>query len=484
MNVIKTGHTYFELSADPATSEGKMIRLFIKQKLADFVYDYRWKRWIRANTYIAFDEKKKLLRMPINFLQDFISFIDGCDFPPYEIKKISDYRPREVTFMMREDFNLRPDQEKAVEFLINDSMDRKGLSLETGGGKTCTAITAMERYSVCTIIIVSRLVQQWMDEIDHFTMNRDDIYMIKGIASLKRILKSDYQPNVFVCSLETIRSYVRNKGEYKKIISYEKFLKHYGVGLKIMDEVHLNFATCTDIDLHSNVKNNIYLTATFDQTKRGTKKIFQKIYPFDILYLDGSSKYINIYVYGYASGVPPKRCQTVRGYSHSRFEAGIFTRITKLKRFVHEYLSTVIRNHYITRRDPEEKCLIFFNTLQMIFAVKELLEIDFPDETILTYTAEDPKENLEGSSKIILSTHKSCGVGTDIRNLRTCIDTISLASAVMTRQVVGRLRKLPNGNTPEFISMYDPSIPSHCRHLEERRHVYRSKTDNLTEIIL
>lgn len=661
ITTIKAGITFFEFEVDPHTTFGKMIRLFVKQYLTEFDYNYRFKRWQITRTHITYNKNTRKLRMPINFLPSFKDFLTGCSYE-YELINYPTYKARKVNLKLRDNFRLREEQTGAVSFLANPSINRKGLNLSTGCligstvinfnrakkgfkttlkkaylrynqldkhptnkwdqniptyvrslkhrhillhsiqnivysgkkkvykmtlenglnitgtidheihtdkgfvelgkcknkritcdtlnaishnndsgpkfrdthlivsenhpysrpkyskcikieyigvedtydivcddpyrnfvangivvhncGKTATSIASMVKYNTCTMIIVSGLVEQWVNEIDKFTENREDTYVIQGVNSIKRLLKSDYKPSIFVCSIDTLRPYILNKPNYKKFISFDKFLKRYGVGLKIMDEVHLKFAATVLVDLNSNVEQNVYLTATFDVTNKGTRKIFKRIYPDELQYSVGSENYTAVYGYRYISGVPEHACMTPRGYSHAKFEKHLVKRITKITRFVNQYLIAIIDNHFIKRRDKGEKCLIYFSTLAMIDVVKGLLEAHYPNEKIVTYTTEDPEEHLDDGNDIILTTHKSAGTGTDISKLRIVINTVSIQSQVLTRQILGRLRRLPSGNTPEFICMYDAAINAHCRHYTERRHIYNTAGLTLTEIDL
>ena len=62
------------------------------------------------------------------------------------------------------------------------------------------------------------------------------------------------------------------------IMPYHKFVAHYGIGIKIVDEAHLRVHATTMLDLAANIPINIYLTATFDTNNKSLKKYFYKFF--------------------------------------------------------------------------------------------------------------------------------------------------------------------------------------------------------------
>ena len=49
-----------------------------------------------------------------------------------------------------------------------------------------------------------------------------------------------------------------------------------GIGIKIVDEAHLQYENTFSIDYSVNVKKNFYLTATFEQSDSKTNAVFHK----------------------------------------------------------------------------------------------------------------------------------------------------------------------------------------------------------------
>ena len=89
--------------------------------------------------------------------------------------------------------------------------------------------------------------------------------------------------------------------------------------------------------------------------------------------------------------------------------------------------------------------------------MKQYLIDRHPGVTIGTYHSKISPEEKELSLKcdLIISTVKSLGVGADIPNLRAVINTESYKSTIITEQILGRLRKLPNDELCYYIEIID-----------------------------
>lgn len=344
-------------------------------------------------------------------------------------------------------------------------------------GKTHCAIRALSNLGVASMVVASGLVEQWYESLEKYLPNKSpkDIYIIKGYKTLEQLLGTDIFPKVIVCSLETLRLYVGKQGNYKDIyVSYPEFLKKYGIGCKIFDEVHKNFHAITMMDLYSNIKNNIYLTATFASSNSGVRRIFNTVFPQAMRFgAETYNRYVDIYFCAFKGCVIEKRVVRMRGYSHARYEYEYLRKPNNMTFFVMEVLKPLIENHFLVKRTKSQKCLIFFATIQFINVVLEMLRREYPDLNILPYIGESPDSHLDDGVDIILSTHKSCGTGTDIKNLRTVINTVSVKAVdTLVKQILGRLRVL-DGCTPIMVDMFDINLSSHFRHYKDRSTLYK-----------
>jgi hypothetical protein len=284
-------------------------------------------------------------------------------------------------------------------------------------------------------------------------------------------------PKIIIYSLGTLRRHIAG-GKYKSVLSYEKFLKKYQIGIKVVDETHLAFNTVVAIDLASNVERNIYLTATFAVSNKRVREIFNIIFPDEMKYIDAGENYTNCIFYNYNSGVPAKVCRSSKGYNHFKFEKYMLKKKTYLIEFFNN-LKALTDDHYIPIRKEGDKLLIYFGTVKFIDNILGYFKQAYKDLNVVRYTSDDPDSNLVDGD-IILTTHGSCGTGTDVKGARVSINTVSFRTDVKANQLFGRLRERKDADTL-FIDMYDGNIDSHVSHYQDRAIVYRTRSVNYKE---
>ena len=167
------------------------------------------------------------------------------------------------------------------------------------------------------------------------------------------------------------------------------------------------------------------------------------------------------------------------GYNHTKYETQICTDEDTRLEFFTRIIKPAIDSHY-TNKFKSGKILILVQTVQLVIFLVSYCEYYYPDKIVKPYTASDPEENLT-IGDIIISTPKSCGVGRDIKELVCCLNLVSVSSDPLVKQIFGRLRKLPDGRTPEFVDMYNRFIPDQVRHIKSRKRVYEKRALNLEE---
>ena len=481
--LISKGATRASIRVTPDNSAVAYIRMATRHSLTDYEFQPRMRRFIPTKRYLKYDTNESTLYVPINALPQIIGAIGeyGC---PYEIKDEPFYKTRDLTIQMKSSFVPRAHQIGAIEYLKPLEPYRKGLAIQTGSGKTVSAIAGMIAHGKIGMIAVSRLHHQWVRSLMEFTnIKPKQLCIIQGIQSLVNIMDADDEPEVFVFSLETLREYCKHQGSYQDLPPFQKFCEYFGIGFKIFDEVHLNFHACTMIDLSCNIPNNVYLTATFTSGNQNTRKIFDLVYPKDMQYGRNSlKKYTVAYFYSYFGNVPNGRVMRARGYMHNKYEQYLLKRPLLLKGYLRDVLHPLIVSHYINVKNPGEKLVIFVNRLEMVDAVYNWCIENYKDYKICKYIG-GVKDTVLASNEIIITTEKSCGCGTDIKNLRTVINTVSTKSPTAVLQVFGRLRELP-GVTTEYVDLCDKNIGAHCRHKDERLGILRPVAKEIKELDL
>lgn len=348
------------------------------------------------------------------------------------------------------------------------------------------------------LIVLGSLIDQWMKSIEQFTnISRDDIYVIQGFDRLKTLwemLDNGFQPKIVVIATRTLILYAVDPVlPYLALKPYKEFLKKVGFRTKIFDECHTNFFANTQIDLRTNLEHNIYLSATYKRSDYSGKKIFNLIYPEELRFgSQFSTKYTTVILARYSLFLVPtviRKFKVEKGYLHAKYEN--YLRKHKkyyFKALMDDAILPMIRRYYLEKRKEGQRLLILCQTKVFVIDVAEYIQEALKDEKLdirVFFSGESGAYGKEEnkSADVIVSTMKSCSTGVDIKDLKTCICTVSYASEPLAEQTMGRLRQIPGEDT-YFIDLWNYDIPSHYNHKMSRAMVYRSKALKVEEILL
>ena len=461
---IKLGSTYLRTKVLESHPIFGPIRQLVRSKASVWRLNPRFRRWEIVAEFYTYNPVSGILRLPIGYLN---SITELCQSNGVTVSCTEDViiEPRLIDISLKPGIISRPHQIDPINFFSSPTgLPRRGLELQTGKGKTFVTIASIANLGCASIIICAGLTDLWLRELSHF-VNCDDIYLIQTRQSLEKLFSSGALPSLFVASLGTLRLYSQAAEAYRALpMNYPQFLEHFGIGIKVIDEVHLNAHAVTQLDLFANVKFNWYLSATFRRTSYETERIFNLIYPPKMKYGQGVyHKYVSLYYYGYSSGVPSDKTVGPRGYQHSRFEKYLLQRVTKFKSWIQNIIVSRTLVHFLNIRTTGEKMLVFVATTDMADAVAKSLRQEFPLLRIVTFYGSDDDSKTDVCD-IIVSTPKKCGVGTDIANLRTLINTISTQASEQIEQWFGRLREI-KGTELHFVQLYDRFNTNHLRHI-------------------
>ena len=481
--VLHVGTTRTWIQILPSNPWAPVIREITKQKLSDYEFDPRWKRYKVNKRYLWYNNKKNRLYIPVNvtpFIRDSLENLGA----PFIIKNDNPVKPREMNVHLKPGVEPKPHQVEVIKYLTQLKPYRKGIALQTGMGKTFCSIAAAVQMKAVTLVQCSGLTRQWVDAIFQFTDAKpEDVYEVKGFPSLFDLLASDLKPAFIVFSLETLRMYASGEGNYAELPSFEKFQEYFGIRFCVNDEVHLNFHCTCMIDLHKNIENNAYLSGTFMSNNVSTRRVFNMIYPIDMQYhQDGVQKYIRGVCIKYYGNVPEKATRRLRGYFHTGMENWLLKHPKMLAEYFQRIIQPVFHSYYVNYAEKDEKALIYFNTIQMIEWVQKELQALYPDLKIIKFIGGVPNKAMEEADVGITNT-KRAGTGVDIPMLRTVINTVSLKAPALVEQLRGRLRRLKSGNTPVYVELVDMLNSFQMRHLETRRLAHQRACTEFEEII-
>lgn len=479
-------HAVFNLlqSSSVATSVGR----FIREKLVENEYQpehmeqspkggwYKVRgRWVQKYMYARYDQKAQKLFVPIAFCDDVIDVIRDWG-AEVEVRQLNDYEPGKISVQMRPQFHDMEHQIDLIGHCSDPTPGMKGLAMQTGKGKTYSAIKSWVNLGFRGIVIVKGLMDQWIKSICEFTdVDPSNVYKIQEFQSLGLLAQHpEYRPDIFVASLKTLQLFSEGANDYDLLPwDYTRFLQLYGIGVKIVDECHLCFHATTMMDLRSNVQHNLYCSATFTQSSKQARDIFRKIFPEKIQYgIAAYDKYCEVVFFNYSGEVVEKRCMKSRGYNHAKYEKEIMISERKFNTHINELYVPIINSYYINRKtDPKQRMLIFCSSIQFIDCVVEKLKKIYPDHVVKSYTGENCLADLD-DAQIVVSTLGKASTGLDLKGLICTYNTVSMSAETTIAQAFGRLRKI-EGMRLTYVDRCDTNLQAHIRHAEDRKALLR-----------
>lgn len=340
-------------------------------------------------------------------------------------------------------------------------------------GKTYVATrTIMELQQRSLIIVPAFLLDQWSNVLS--TLVDTPVATLQGNRSIAKLIENNYQTDVgiFIASITTLQEYALRRDVYDVMPPIREFFKGLRIGVKIIDEAHLNFYAVAMIDVQSDIYHNIYLSATYMRSSRTSDLIFKKIYPQSIRYVGKEyEKYVDIYEAQYSlGGLPERAYKSQRGYDQYRYEKYIMRKSSVFFDFFNRILHPLIVEYYITKKRPGQKLLLIVGLKDFASDIAHWFKETYPDLRTVAFL-QGTNEDVLDDAEVIVSTTGSAGTGRDIKNLRTMILFKSFNSDALTLQTIGRLRKMED--TPIFVYMVNTGIPSHKHHADARRATYR-----------
>lgn len=393
--------------------------------------------------------------------------------------------PRKVDIVIRPHIEIRDrHQQESIKFLTRDEVPQRFLNIDTGFGKTfcSTAATAYYKYTTLILVHSSALMLQWERVIKEYTfVPKDKIITLQGSDSVERIMKKPAKHIFYICSIHTFSILAQ---EFK----LEAFIEHIKCGVRITDEAHRLYVANAYIDMMSNIKYNIYLTATptrsDDQESQLYFRITKTIPKFGeyTVELNRHADVKNVYINTYPSGWEQIRAKTKQGFSAIKYEDFIFKNprrrlyfIMIAKRLVEKLLD----------HDPDAKILILMakndNIKVMAEALEQRLGIKIGTFTSLINKPEKKREQL--TRNVIISTVLSSGDGLDLKGLRAIIVFVPFRSPVTLHQLIGRLRRI-EGKALYYFNIIDEGYNDCVRQANVRNNQLRKKAKSITNMEL
>ena len=437
------------------------------------IHNYKW-------FFYIIDEEENKMIIPRGFKVSYLKYL----FPNKKIIINTESNKSKKAIMKLTTEPRTKLQEEAIDFLLERNkskhligVSQKFLCLATGDGKTYCAINYIIQRKQRSMVILDKdeIMSQWERAFLKFSnLDKKELYYISGSDTIKKIMKNkiDLNYKVFIASHRTLASYA--KDDWNKL---DKFFKKIQIGIKIYDEAHIEFKNIFMIDSYSNVKETIYLTATPGRSNKSEDKVyndcFQEVPKFG-LNNRTDERYHNIYYISYNS--TPDLKELGNSKNKYGFDINYFADYTFEDNFNKIY--PIINKLIKMTKNKKGKTAIIIQKLEHVKKLNDYLKKDYPDIDLGLFCSlvKDKKSQL--NKKIILSTFKSMEKAVDINMLRFLIMTVPISSSIMTEQVLGRLRKLPELDSYYF-DLTDEGFPS-CRN---QRYIRRDVLDKRAKSI-
>jgi hypothetical protein len=349
---------------------------------------------------------------------------------------------------------------------------------------TLVTMTASGIIGKRTVIIIRPMyVYKWIDDLLNYTeLTIDEIMIVQGTKELQALLMlADSGQldsiSVIIISNKTMQSYITKYELHRDglldmgyVCLPEDMFELLEAGMRLIDEVHLDFHLNFKIDLYSNVQKSISLSATLLNNNSFLESMYDVAYPLHQRYrATGLDKYISAraVMYRLADNI---RVRTTEygsdSYSHNAFEVSIMKNYVAMSNYL-KLMKIIIDAGFIKDYKPSEKIIIYCYRGDFCTKVVQYLKLVYPSLDIRRYISEDPPENMY-EPDIRVTTLGSGSTAHDIKNLKVVILTVAVDSIQSNIQALGRLRRLETAQT-RFYYYVCENIPKHIQYHESKR---------------
>lgn len=336
----------------------------------------------------------------------------------------------------------------------------------------CSTVGACT-YGKKTLIIVHRdnLLKQWVKSLYKMGgIPADRIHMLssKDLYDVA-INKIDLNKDIYLLTHATFRSGLKRLNSFDKMKCVCDIL---GIGLKIVDEAHLEFKDTILIDFVFNVQRNIYLTATDGRSSKDENAIFKHVFT-NTMYYKKSKLFEDTTVRRWIEYIIVE-CNThvKQAIYRYRIAGGRGMNSASYGKWVIQYDKK--KTHFkicrdilyeIYNRDSQSKVLIFMPLIDLCDELQSFLietinhneNFDYELNIKTIHSKNTQHENIRNKqADVIITTIASCGTGTDIPGITDIICCSPYKSAITVRQTAGRIRYC--GKQCHYYDIIDTSV--------------------------
>lgn len=441
-------------------------------------------------------------RFHINDFDHFISFAKerGLTDKTISISTKELKTPERFIIPIKEGWVPRENQYAPIEYIVDPEGPRQRLIvLYTGAGKSLISMLATSQLEQRFIMVARPMfLDKWVLDIEKtFDIPKEEIMVIRGGTALMSLIEQSkngtLDSRVILLSNKTFQLYINNYERYGKGImdlgydcTPDDLFEVLGGGIRIIDEVHLDFHFNFKLDLYTHTERSVSMTATLLTDDAFIRKMHDLAYPVKDRYSGAEYKpYINsiALMYQFEDYSKIKYLDySGKTYSHHVFEKSIM----RNKHIMENYLKLIVNMielYFLQRKDKKEgdKFMVFCSSIEMCTKVTKHLNEVMPDMDIRRYVEDDPYDNLlEPIGRV--TTLLSAGTGVDIDQLAAQFLTTAVNSSPSNVQGFGRLRPLKDGRSPIFVYFNDMNNPKHMDYHSRKLEIIKPRSLNFKEV--
>lgn len=384
-------------------------------------------------------------------------------------------------------------EERIIRFMIGSEEfqstkfdTQKVIIAPPGFGKTYCAIAAIQRLHVRTVIIMhtQNLKEQWIQKIKEYTsLGGPNVVDWDASKTLHDYLKHPPSKNqkIFITTRSLLESYCNIYG----MDSLNDVFSVLGIGLKIYDEAHKEYARTLFIDYVTNVRKTFYLTATFQLSNVGENYVFQR--SFNLVNKlrikpDENKRHIIYFPVLFNSHPNPITIHRVSEKKHGfdryayidyELEAGILEK--EIRYMVNFFL--------VEKRMPGKTLLLSSKKSTCDYFEGVLKEETNGLQKCCSFYTGNKVDNYK-SYDCICATAQMLGTGEDIPGLRFMHNTEPSSSLPNTDQFSGRLRPYEGGKKfTVYVEYIDIGFPKIYEWYQKRKKLLDHKVKECHEIM-
>lgn len=486
ITILKRSHHFV---VTRLTDRGKAVVEGFARQYIQWGRERRGFRYVTAalKVFAAATHDRKEYRFHINCYKEFekhlaINFLSG------DLVTVIDEAPpafEKIELKVFDQWKVFDYQEPVIDYIMKEGEPvSKFVDLQTGKGKSFCAMKSISNMGMRAVYIVKAMyLEKWVIDIRKtYDITIEDLMVIRGsnqlMALLQMAVAGQLDFKVVLLSNKTMQNWLKLYERHGNEIlgmgyacTPDQFFEVLQAGIRVIDEVHQDFHLNFKIDLYTNVAKSLSLSATLLADDAFLNKMYELAYPKDERYKGPAyDKYIASTAYCFNFREPNKirtKDPASKNYSHHLFEQSVIRQPEVCSNFL-EMIDRVLRVKYFDIKSEGEKAIIFCASIEMCSIVTDFLKKRHKDMDVRRYVEEDPYDNLM-EADIRVTTLLSAGTAVDIPMLRTTILTTAVSSSQSNIQGFGRLRKMPSGNTPEFVYFVGVDIPKHVEYHDKKQ---------------